>query len=335
MSISYLSKENSLKDDAENLDKFSEYPEYEAFIKYVSKILTYKYRIVTIALIASCFVFIFSKFVNSRYTATATLAINISEGPGGVSPNKYRGSDTISVLEYDFVVDASQANEKERITARMFSYAYISEFITSENLLPWLFHNDWDSDKQQWKKDFNPDMREAVLIFKKEKLGINTDRITELLNISITADTPDMASHLANMFAGNFNTFIKNINLQEMRTRREYLESRLIEVNNAEAQRSIYRLLEAQLSVESLLHARRNYPLEIIQVATDPLTKSYPNRKLWIIATFFGTILISILILIFKGIVTSLGKDIRRFEKKNMNHDEKTLNENNQNLWVE
>ena len=290
-----------------------QFAEYQLLIKFMHQLLRYKYRIAIISIVGAGMVFGLSWLVDERFSAQATVAINISEAPGGVQPNSYRGANTIGVIEYDFIIDGSQSNERERHLARMESFGFISWFITEQNLLPRLYAKDWDKANQKWQEGIEPDMREAVKEFKSQVLYVRIDKKSDLLNIRMTMDSPDRAATLANEFVQAFNGYLRNLDTEELKNRRAYLERRLTEVNNKEIHRSIYRLLEAQLAVESLMNARANYPLEMIQPATEPLFESYPNRKKWTALTLVGLVIVGFALVIIIGVVSGLRRDLKAY----------------------
>lgn len=294
----------------------AQFAEYQLLIKYMHQLLRYKYRIAIIAIVGAGMVFGLSWLIDERFSAQATVAINISEAPGGVQPNNYRGANTIGVIEYDFIIDGSQSNERERHLARMESFGFISWFITEQNLLPWLYAKDWDEANKKWKEGIELDMREAVKAFKKQVLYISIDKKTDLMSVRMTADLPDRAATLANEFVEAFNNYLRNLDAVELKNRRAYLERRLTEVSNKEIHRSIYRLLEAQLAVESLMNARANYPLEMIQPATEPLFESFPNRKKWTAFTLVGLVFSGFTLVIIIGVVSGLRRDLKAYADK-------------------
>jgi hypothetical protein len=291
----------------------TQFAEYQLLLKYIHKLLLYKYRIAILAIVGAGIVFGLSWLVDDRFSAEATVAINISEAPGGVQPKNYRGANTIGAIEYDFIIDGSQSNERDRHLARMESFGFISWFITQQNLLPWLYVKDWDEANKKWKVGVEPDIREAVKALKTNILYINIDKKTDLMNIRMTTSLPDRAAYLANKFVQAFNRYVRNLEAEELKNRRLYLERRLTEVSNTEIHRSIYRLLEAQLAVESLINARANYPLEMIQPATEPLFESYPNRKKWTAFTLIGLVFIGIAGVFTIALVSGLRHDLKAY----------------------
>lgn len=290
-----------------------EFQEYRLLLGYMDYLLRFKYRVVVLSIVFSGCVFTVTLLMDEKFSAEATVAINISEKPGGVSPNDYRGANTFGVIEYDFIIDGSHSNERERHLARMQSYGFISQFIQDYQLLPWLYPARWSDQDNGWTDNESPDMREAVKKFKKHVLYIESNKKTELLDIRITAESPSTASEMANNFVKKFNSYVQKLEISELEGRRSYLEKRLSEVQNTEVHRSIYRLLEAQLAVESLLFARDNYPLEIIQPATDPLFESYPRRKQWTALSMIAAIFVGYGIIVAHAIVAKVYRDLQSF----------------------
>ena len=297
--------------------------EYELLLKYIHQLSKYKYRITLLSIFGAAVVLGLSLLIEDRFSAQATVAINFSESPGGVQPNNYRGVNTIGVLEYDFIIDGIQENERERLLARMDSFGYISNFILEQNLLPWLYEDNWDAANEKWIDGIPPDMREAVKKFKTETLYVFTDKKTDLLNIRITSKSAEFSTELANTFVHSFNSYLRMLDLKEIKDRREYLEQRLSEIKNTEIQRSIFRLLETQLAAESLINARANYPLEIIQPATVPLFESYPARKKWAAITLVLLVFLGNVGVIAMNVVSALRRDLREYAER---HEQKRLN---------
>ncbi len=304
-------------------DKAQHVAEYELLLKFLHQLLSYKFRIALVAIFGAGVVFCMSLLLENRYSAQVNVAVNISEDPGGIQPNNYRGANTIGVLEYDFIIDGIQANERERLLARMDSFGYISTFITQQNLLQVLYKDSWDESNEQWIDGFEPDMREAVKKFKSDFLYIFTDKKTDLLNVRLTSTSPEFSAQLANAFVRSFNDYLKNLDLNEIKNRRDYLEQRLSEVKNSEIQRSIFRLLETQLAVESLINARANYPLEVIQPATVPLFESFPARKQWTAITLILLLFVGVLFVVAMNVFSALRRDLKAYSER---HELKKLN---------
>lgn len=280
-------------------------------IEYLHAVLAAKYRITIAALLVAAATFGASNLIPDRFTASALVALNITEKPGNVAEGNYRGSDVIGLIEYDLLIDSAPDNEADRTLARLRSFDFRKSVIDKHNLLPILFESKWDEQSGSWSEDFQPDIRVAVATLG-EWIEISKSPETGLVQIAGTTTRPKLSADLVDIYAGEFNDFIRKRQLAEINQRRSYLNNRLSEVSNLELQKSIYRLLETQIAQESLISARQNYPLEIIQPATIPLYKSSPARKLWTILAFIGAIIFGITIalgsVLLKKMLHALGE---------------------------
>jgi len=275
-------------------------------IEYLDALLKVKYRIFIIAVLVSGLVFGYSKTVDDLYSSSALLAININEKPGGFKPGDYRGNDVLGLIEHDFLIDPVADNEKERLIARLKSYAFVERFVKKFKVEEYIYAEYWDEKNATWVAGFQPDMRTSIIYFISQMLQIKLDLETGLLHIGVKSKNGSYSASLANKYWKDFNQYVRESDSKELERRREYLESRITQINNIELQKSIYRLMESQIASESLLYSREHYPLEEIQSATEPLYKSYPNRKVWTLLSFVGSaiigIFVSLLLVLYKKI---------------------------------
>lgn len=295
-------------------------------LEYLHAVLSKKYKLTALSFLGAMLMFALTFLQDNIYYATAVMAINIDEKPGGVAPKEYRSSDTIGLLERDFVINTAALNERDRLMARMRSARFSEIFIRDNNLLPYLFHKQWDDVNRRWKEDFVPDIREANKIFG-EIRGIEYDEKTGLLLISFSTRDPDLSAELANKFALQFNRYAKNVALDELAERRNYLESRLRVNQNLELQRSIFRLLETQLAAETLINARSTFPLEEIQPAVTPLVKMKPKRLTTAALSFIGFMFLGVTLIIGSVLFGKISQGLKKLSGKDAQETEASLSE--------
>lgn len=285
-------------------------------LEYLDAVLRSKYRLLIAAIFSAAAVFGLSKFVDDKFTASGIAAVNINENPGGVAPESYRGSDALGLLEHDFIIDVAPSNELDRLLAKLNSFEFTKYFIDKRGLLPMLFPNEWNAESASFREGFVPDYRVATKIFREEHVGHSHDEKSGLLTVYATTHSSDYSAEIVNHYLADFNAFIKQRSVETMNSRRDYLERRLTEVNNIEVQRSIYRLLEAQLGVESMIHARENYPFEMIQPANPPLYKSYPSRKKWTVLAFVGVLFLGLFFVIGLVILRKMNAALSEYKAR-------------------
>jgi uncharacterized protein involved in exopolysaccharide biosynthesis len=292
--------------------------EVELF-EYIALLVRYRYRIVIVAVFAAMLVYGLTYLMPVRYSAFALVAYNNYDKPGGVALKEYRGGDTVSLLERDIIIDSSSENEKERLLARFRSYAFAAYFIEKNDyLLKLIYPKGWDAEKSKWKDGFEVDTRKAVDIFNKELAWVSADEKTGLLTVGFNANEAATAAQLANAVVEDFKKYQRNLVLKQLDSRRKYLESRLTITSNLEFQRSIYRMLEAQMSAETLINVRDNYPFEVIQPAIAPLAKSSPQRLMYAILTMIVVMFLGVAYVIGRELITKLSSQLKTYsaEKK-------------------
>jgi uncharacterized protein involved in exopolysaccharide biosynthesis len=279
--------------------------------EYIALLVRYRYRMVIAAVLAAMLVYGLTYLMPVRYSAYVLVAHNNYDKPGGVAMKEYRGGDTVSLLERDMIIDSSSENEKERLLARFRSYAFASYFIEkNDKVLKLIYPKGWDAEKNKWKDGFEVDSRKAVDIFNKELAWVSSDEKTGLLTVGFNAGEAAVAAEMANTVVNEFKKFQRNLVLRELDSRRKYLESRLTTTANLEFQRSIYRMLEAQMSAEALINVRENYPFEVIQPAITPLAKSSPQRLMYAILTMIVVMFLGIAYVIGKELVTKFSQQL-------------------------
>lgn len=298
-------------------------------LEYIARITQAKYRLVGIASVMAILTLAITFLMPNRYTATTILAFNRYDTPGGIKPKEYRGGDTVALMERDMILDTSPANEQDRIMARITSYEFLSAFIIKEDLRKVIFASEWDEEKKKWKTDDEEliSLPYAVKILNEKMLNAEIDIKTGLLNLSIIASNPEYSAALTNKFVDQFKSYQRNIVLDELNKRRDYLEDRLNKTTNLEFQRSIYRMLESQLSAEALINVRGNYPLEVIAPAVPPLLKSSPKRLLYSIVVFVATLFLGCCYLIGQVIYQKTSVQLKKYGDKDakLNNSKKSM----------
>jgi capsular polysaccharide biosynthesis protein len=282
-------------------------------LEYVSRVLRVKYRLVALAVAMAVVTFSATFLMPNKYVASTLVAFNKYDKPGGVAPKEYRGNDTVSLLERDMVIDTSPENEKDRLIARIHSFDFLKVFVEKHDLMKVIFRNQWDAQKNEWKTGEGVDIRRAIIVFNAEMLGTDLDMKSDMLSIYITTPNPDLSASLANAFVAEFKLYQRQLVLDELSQRRSYLEKRLQETVNMESQRSIFRMLETQLSVETLINVRMNYPLEVIEPALAPLVKSSPKRLLFSVIAFVATMFIGVTYVIGKALFEKIAKGLAKY----------------------
>ena len=311
----------------------SQFVEYELLLRIISVLLSYKYRIFLFAFLVTGGVIGLSMLVEPRFSASSVVAVNLDDQRGGVSPEPYRGNNTLGVLEYDLIMNQVPTDEKDRHLARLESYDFLSKFLLQYELLSVIMRDSWDPVSKRWLTGSEPDMRDAVNTFRGSVFSIGKFGSTDMISINVTSHDPALATQISRNIPQFYNIYNRELELQVLEDRRAYLEERLRQVTSKETQSSIYRILESQISVESLLFARKNFPLETIRPAIEPQFKSYPKRKSWAVLAFVGSVGFSIFAVLFLSMFKAFRADLSRYGSRTPSGAGTT--ESDSDLWID
>ena len=90
---------------------------------------------------------------------------------------------------------------------------------------------------------------------------------------------PAIARDWANLYVREFNEFMRERSMRDVRSKQAFLEQELHRSDVVEIQQSIYRLIEAQTAIAMLASAREEYVLEVIDPAAMPYRSFSLSRK--------------------------------------------------------
>jgi len=167
---------------------------------------------------------------------------------------------------------------------------FTDAFIKDEQLLPVLFSDMWDPQKQTWhvkdQKDA-PTLRRAYQVFDGNIRTISQDKKTGLITLAIEWKDPEEAARWANLLVERLNQHERQVAIGEAEKSLAYLKNQLNQTSVLEMQQSIYRLIDAQTKNIMLANARDQYALNVIDPAVVPEVPNKPKKK---IIVAFGAI---------------------------------------------
>lgn len=175
--------------------------------------------------------------------------------------------------------------------SREFARAFIADF----DLLPVLFHEEWDARNGRWRGDDPgkwPDMRDAVKFFHDGVLMVSEDANTGLVTLAIEWTDPELAAEWASEVVRRLNSRVRERALLEAETNVAYLQAELAQTNVITLQQSIGRLLENELQKLMLARGNEEFAYRVIDSAYPPKERVRPRRALIaILGTIVGGML--------------------------------------------
>ena len=183
----------------------------------------------------------------------------------------------------------------------LYSRALLERFITTKNLLPVLFADDWDDTARRWttSPEDTPTVWLGVKFFGEHVYSVKEDLTTGVIAVRVEWTDPGIAASWANDLVKLANEIIRTRALNESQRNIDYLNQELARTDVVGLQQVLYGLLESEMKVVMLANDREEYAFTVIDPATVPELRSFPNRPLVAIAgTIFGGFIAMLIVLI-------------------------------------
>jgi uncharacterized protein involved in exopolysaccharide biosynthesis len=243
-----------------------------------------------------------------------------------------RGGGALSALAQQFGglpgITFPGASSASEIVALLESNILREKVIGRYNLMPVLFHEEWDPEKKDWKRggiSLNPlyyVSKLAKLLQPQAPKGVRKaeegvpdiwDGIRELddivnvknnikeNSITITADfyDPEMAAKLVEYFLLTLTDHMSEEARRVAMTNRKYLEEQLVKTADPLIKQNIYNLIAQQLETSMMAEVKENFAFKIIDPPKAPDKKIKPKRALMVILSFVMALFVGIFVAFF------------------------------------
>lgn len=172
--------------------------------------------------------------------------------------------------------------------AVMKSRVLLERFVTDEQLLPILFHENWDADAKRWNADAAedpPTVANAYKLIRDDLLSISEDRDSSVITVSVEWIDPALAAQWANELVARTNAAVREVDIREAEKNLAYLREELNKTSVVEIQQSIYGLIESQIKSIMLANVREGYAFRVIDPAAPPEDDDYvrPRKPLIVV----------------------------------------------------
>jgi uncharacterized protein involved in exopolysaccharide biosynthesis len=181
-------------------------------------------------------------------------------------------------------VSLSGSERKAELLAILQSQSLSANFISSNQLLPVLFADDWNSEKGQWKASYgkkSPTLWKGIQYFKSRVRKVTTDNKSGISILTIRWSDPAIAASWANSLMAMANDYSRSRAIRQAERNVDYLNDQLLKTNVVAVQSSISALLESEIKQIMLARGNDEYAFRIIDPAIAPEKAAFPDRALW------------------------------------------------------
>jgi uncharacterized protein involved in exopolysaccharide biosynthesis len=178
----------------------------------------------------------------------------------------------------------SASEAKSEAIATLQSEALTVRYIRDNNLLPVLFGEQGDREHPKWFAGFrrdSPTLWKANKYFDKRVRTVETNGKTGLITMTIRWHDPGLAAQWANDLVRLTNEYMRDKAIRESERNIAYLNDQAAKSTVVELRTAIYQLMESEIKKEMVARGSEEYALKVIDPATVPEKRSFPQRTLW------------------------------------------------------
>lgn len=194
--------------------------------------------------------------------------------------------------------------KKSESIAVLQSEGLTETYIQQRNLLPVLYHDEWDARAQKWKETDPkkvPTLWKANQYFKKKIRSISIDNKTGLVTLTIAWRDPQLAAMWANDLVRMANSYLRQQALDEADRNIAFLYAEAARSNVVEVRQGIYNVLEQEIKQEMLARGTNEYAFKVLDSAKPPEKAASPQKVVWILMGGFGGGVLSVLIVLARA----------------------------------
>jgi uncharacterized protein involved in exopolysaccharide biosynthesis len=284
-------------------------------ISYLDAILKAKFFIALIALICGALAYSYNYTKPAIYESYVKINVVNMDDPGGISPDNRRASEVMTLVEHGFVLGTTKNNHIAITLVKLQSRQFSLDFMARHNIYAEIFSDHWDKQNGRWIADFKPDLAIAFTQFNQSIRLIEHNPETDVISLRFRWHKATLTRDWANAYVSDFNKYMRNKALADVAKKRAFLENELRESRVVDMQKSIYRLIEAQMAVSMLANAKDEFILEVLDPAILPLDTYSASNKSFFFAGSIGGALFSIFLIFSKILLTSIKQALTQHNK--------------------
>lgn len=216
------------------------------------------------------------------YYRVDTVLLPVSEDTGGML--SALGSQFAGLASIGGIGLGSSGSQTQQAIAVLQSKGLTRKFIESNQLLPVLFDDRWDSARMKWKKSMlakDPTVWDGIKEFDEKIRYISEDARTGLVTLSITWKDPAQAAEWATFLVDAANEAMRNSAISDTEKTIAFLNAELQKDTSVEVSQAIYQALESQIKAAMFAKSKDQYALKIVDPPAIPDMDDfdYPNVK--------------------------------------------------------
>ena len=170
------------------------------------------------------------------------------------------------------------------------SCKFIWEFVSELDLLPVLFADQWDAEKEQWNiadTTDAPTLWDAYrLLLQEGVLNVYVEQDKGLIHVSVLWTDAALASEWANELVRRLNDYLRNVAIERSQVNLRYLNDELGRSQINEMRQTLYDLIAQEQRSAMLANTQSEYAFRVIDPSVVEDRKVKPRRRVIVYLSF-------------------------------------------------
>jgi uncharacterized protein involved in exopolysaccharide biosynthesis len=179
------------------------------------------------------------------------------------------------------------------------SEALTEKYIQQNDLLPTLFHKQWDAPNKRWRPTdptHLPTLWKGNEYFKKNVRTVLTDPKSGLVTMTIGWTDAHIAAKWANDLVAMANDYLRKKAIDESERNIAFLNEQAAKTDVVTVKQAIYAILQSEINKEMLARGNDEYAFKILDPAVAPERPSTPSPLLLMLGALVGSFGLSVMI---------------------------------------
>lgn len=202
------------------------------------------------------------------YRAAVVMMPAADDEGGNLSALQRNLGDLVSPLGMDL---GGLHHNRDWMVATLKSQSFTEDFIQRHGLLPVLFASRWDAAHKRWRDPGRvPTLWDGYKLFKRRLRGIDSDRSSGLITLSVEWKAPRLAASWANDMVSELNRRLQDDAVHDAQRSIAYLRGEARKTDVVELRQAIFRLIESEIKKTMVAKASDEYAFKVIDPAHVP-----------------------------------------------------------------
>ncbi|MBU1215152.1 MAG: hypothetical protein KKF58_00160 [Gammaproteobacteria bacterium] len=167
---------------------------------------------------------------------------------------------------------------------------FLWKFVQTNKLMPILFEDAWDAEKNQWKETDpkkQPGQMDVYRLFNDDGLlKVEQDKKTELVTIAVEWKNAMLAADWANALVTQLNRHLAQQAIARSEDSLKFLNEELMRTPIEEMRKTLYDLIANEQRKAMLANTQKDFAFKVLDQAVEPDKKTKPKRSLIVILAF-------------------------------------------------